>query len=102
MKYITWVYASIQGIVVIIVSIIGAKYVRNVFLLQKSTLKQNIDFLVETIAVSSEHHQELNESKDPEPTNSNPNLQPELEVKGTEETTMEATWRIYVTGSTCI
>lgn len=45
-EYIPWVYASIQGIVTLVVSIIGAKYVRNEFLLQKSTVKQQTELTV--------------------------------------------------------
>eukprot|EP01084_Bolivina_argentea_P099881 179476_1 len=39
--YIPWVYASIQLTVTIVVSILGAKYVRNEFLLQKNTINNH-------------------------------------------------------------
>ena len=42
-EYIPWVYASIQGAITIVVSIIGAKYVRNEFLLQRHTVKQQTE-----------------------------------------------------------
>ena len=39
-EYIPWVYASIQGIIILIVSIVGAKYVRHEFLSQKKRMEQ--------------------------------------------------------------
>ena len=44
--YVPWAYGTIQAVVTIVVSILGAKYVRNEFLLQKQTLKQQTELTV--------------------------------------------------------
>ena len=46
-EYIPWVYATIQGIVTIAVSIIGTKYVWNEFRLQNTT-KQKMKLTVKS------------------------------------------------------
>lgn len=46
-EYIPWVYGCIQGLITLIVSIVGVKYIRKEFKLRKSRLYQNVILHVE-------------------------------------------------------
>ena len=50
-EYIPWVYASIQGVITLIISIVGAKYVRYEVLSQKKRMEQQQEL---QIAVNEE------------------------------------------------
>ena len=62
-EYIPWVYASIQGLITLVISIVGVKFVRNEFLLQKSSVKQhveltvNVDTEIETVKEANQQKQ---------------------------------------------
>ena len=54
--YIPWVYASIQMVITLLVSIIGAKYVRNEFLSQKHRVQQQIELAVNAESETIQNH----------------------------------------------
>ena len=45
-EYVPWVYATIQGIVTIFVSIMGTKYVRHEFVSQKNKVQQQTELTI--------------------------------------------------------
>ena len=79
-EYIPWVYAAIQGAITLTVSIIGVKYVRNEFLIQKNRAQQPMELQID-ITKNNNHNLQSTDGTGKKKTVSNESNQQKNEME---------------------